>query len=198
MHDDNVGKITSDALRLRLYYILIGVVSLIALGFLPFLGSEIGLEWNIPNTTVGWIVWVGARIIIAVINVLIYYCFMEQAKLNVRDNASYKKANELLAKCTQKEVTPRSPRKWNAQQYGKKGTTLFITSGLATVALSQAILTFDWVSLLTYLFTVVIGIVFGVVQMKQAEIYWTTEYYDFAVLYTTNKETEECPTSITN
>lgn len=190
MNEVTEAKSAAEMLRLKLYYILIGVVSLVALTFLPLLGSEIGLKWNVPDTVAGWIVWVVTRIVIAVINVLIYYCFMEQAKLNVCDNENYKKANELLFKSEKKEKAPRSPQKWNAQQYGRKGTTIFITSALATVALSQAILTFDWVALLTYLFTIIIGLVFGVVQMKQAEIYWTTEYYDFAVMYTAQKEEE--------
>lgn len=171
-----------EALRLNLYYILIGIVSLLALGFLPLLGSEVGLDWNVPSTVAGWVVWGATRLIIATINIIVYVCFMEQAKINVKDDVHYKEALEILSKSEQKEFTPRSPRKWNAQQYGKKGTSLFISSLLATIALSQAILTFDWVALLTYLFTIILGIIFGVLQMKQAEIYWINEFYDYAKL----------------
>lgn len=196
MNEDATAKSVTETLKLKLYYVLIGLVSLIALGFLPLLGSAIGLKWNVPDTTVGWIVWVGVRLIVSTINVLIYHCFMQQAKLNVAENARYKEATELLGRCKKKEVEPRSPRKWTAQQYGKKGSTLFITSAMATVALSQALLTFDWSALLTYLFTIVIGVVFGVLQMKQAELYWTTEYYDYAVMYAAQQEKENtCETT---
>lgn len=41
---------------------------------------------------------------------------MEQAKINVRDNEDYKKANEILKKLKVKEFIPRSPNKWNRQQ----------------------------------------------------------------------------------
>lgn len=45
-----------DKVKQCLNYIVIGIVSLIALVFLPMLGSTVGLGWNIPNTTVGWVV----------------------------------------------------------------------------------------------------------------------------------------------
>lgn len=35
-------------------------------------------------------------------------------------------------------------------------------------------------SLLVYLFTIAMGLVFGVLAMKNAELYWTQEYYDYA------------------
>lgn len=195
MNDQEQPKTIAEALKLRLYYVLIGVVSFIALAFLPFIGSNIGLKWAIPDTTAGWVVWAATRLIISVINVLMFHCFMEQAKINIRENENYKKANELLQKTKKKERPPRSPRKWNAEQYGKKGTSIFLASALATVALTQAILTFDWIALLTYLFTIVLGVIFGVIQMKRAELYWTTEYYDYAVIYAAKEE--ECETNTT-
>ena len=36
---------------------------------------------------------------------------MEQAKINVRNNEDYKKANEILKKIKIKEIIPRSPNK---------------------------------------------------------------------------------------
>ena len=173
-------EIRYEQVKQWIYYFLIGIVSLISLIFLPMVGSTIGLGWNIPDTTVGWIVWVAVKVIIAVINVLIFYSFMQQAKVNVRDNPAYKEANEILNRVKQKEFIPRSPRKYNTQQYGRKGTTIFITSALATVAISQAILTFDWMAMLTYLFTIIMGVVFGILQMKSSEEYWTVEYPRYA------------------
>ena len=163
-----------------MYYFIIGIISLIALVFLPMVGSEVGLGWAIPNTVVGWIVWVAVKLIIAVINILIFHCFMEQAVVNVKDDPKYIEAKTILANCKKKETLPLAPARWKAQQYGKKGTTLFITTALSTVALTQAILTFDWMSMLTYLFTILMGLIFGVLQMKAAENYWTGQFWEYA------------------
>lgn len=171
-----------DRIRQYLYYILIGVISFVALAFLPMLGTSVGLGWNTPNTTVGWIVWVVTKLIVAVLNVLIFYCFMEQAKVNVRDNENYKRARDILIDTRHKDSLPKSPKKWNIEQYSKKGVSIFLASGLSAIALTQAILTFDYIQMLTYLFTIIMGLIFGVLQMKTAEQYWTTEYLEYALM----------------
>lgn len=164
------------------YYILIGIISFISLVFLPMVGSDINLGWKLPNTFVGWLVWIVTRLIVSILNILIFHCFMCQAKVNVKDNEEYKKANEILLKIQDKEALPRSPKKWNLEQYGRKGTTLFLASVLSTFALTQAILTFNWIYMLSVLFTLVMGLIFGLLQMKNAEEYWTVEYYKYALL----------------
>lgn len=171
-----------DKVKQWLYYFIIGIISFIALTFLPMIGSSVGLGWNIPNTVVGWMVWVAIKLIVATLNVLIFHCFMQQAKLNVKNNENYKMARAILIKQKEKEVIPKSPNKWNSQQYLKKGSTIFITTGLSTIALTQAILTFDYVSMLTYLFTIIMGLIFGILQMKTAEEYWTEEYLQYALM----------------
>ena len=169
-----------DKVKQWMYYFIIGIVSMIALCFLPMIGSNVGLGWNLPNTVVGWVVWVTVKIIVAVLNVLIFHCFMLQAKINIKDDKNYKEAREILSKNDVKEFIPRSPNAWNKQQYGQKGVTIFITTALSTVALTQAMLTFDWMSMLTYLFTIIMGLIFGIMQMKTAEDYWTNEFWQYA------------------
>ena len=165
------------------YYIIIGIISLIAVFFLPMVGSEANLAWKLPNTFVGWIVYVTTKLLIASINMLLFYCFMEQAKVNIKDNENYKKANEILLKnLNKKELMPMGPDAWVKKQYGTKGITIFATTILSAVGLTQAILTFDWISMLTYMFTIIMGVIFGVIQMSNAEIYWTEEYYQYALL----------------
>ena len=162
-------------------YIIITIVSLVALFFIPMLGSSIGLAWNIPNTTVGWIVYVSTKLLVAALNLIIFHCFILQAKVNSKDNPNYLAALEIMCRVEDtKELAPRSPRQYFAGVYGKKGTTVFITTALAAVGLTQAVLTFDWVSMLTYLFTILMGIIFGVLQMNQTEIYWQEEYLRYA------------------
>lgn len=169
-----------DKVKQWLYYFIIGIVSMIALCFLPMIGSNVGIGWNLPDTEVGWIVWVTVKVIVAVLNVLIFHCFMMQAKINAKDNEKYKEALDILRLTKRKEYTPRSPSSWNKQQYGQKGVTLFITTAFSTVALTQAMLTFDWMSMLTYLFTIIMGLIFGVMQMETAEEYWTDEFWQYA------------------
>lgn len=169
-----------DKIRQSLYYVLIGVISLVALIFFPMLGSTIGLAWQLPTTVPGWIVWVGTKVLVAIVNILIYHCFIQQGKLNVKDNKNYIEANRILQTFKDKTYVPRSPSKFLTQQYGSKSVGLFVATALSLVAFSQAILTFDYIAMLTYLMTLVMGVVFGVIEMKSVEVYWTEEFYDYA------------------
>lgn len=180
-----------EKIKLYTYYIIIGVVSLIALLFLPMVGSSVGLEMRLPDTLVGWVVYCITKLIVAALNVIIFYCFMQQAKVNVKDNEKYKKANDILELIEErKDRAPRSPKEWTRKQYSGKGITIFVTTILAAVSLTQAILTFDYITMLTYLFTIIMGLIFGILQMKNAEIYWTTEFYEYALK--AKKEEERC------
>lgn len=179
------------------YYILIGIVSLISVIFLPMVGSEIGMGWNIPNTMTGWIVWGVGRVAIAVINVLIFYGFMEQGKLNVVDHENYVKAIAILMKTKKhKEEIPKSPTKWQASQYGKKGTTIFFSSALSVMAFSQAILSYEWSTMLAFIFTIVMGIVFGIMQMRKSEAYWSLEFYEYALMIEEQEKSESAQAEV--
>ena len=169
-------------LRLRqyLYYCLIGIASFVALVFLPMLGTDLDAGWNLPNDSKGWAVFITIRLIVSFLNVFIFASFINQGKLNVSGDPNYKKAQELLAKVKNKEYIPRSPRKFNAKEYGQKGVTVFLSTAASLVALTQAILSYDWVALLTYALTVTGSIVFGIFEMKKVEIYWTVEYLEYA------------------
>ena len=180
----------------NMYYILIGIISFISVAFLPMVGSTVGLGWKLPDTPTGWVVWAISRLIIATINVLIFYSFMEQAKLNVAKDPHYIEATEILLKAKKADHTPRSPQKWQALQYGKRGTKIFISSAMSVVALGQAILSFDWVSMLAFICTIAMGIVFGVLQMKKAEAYWTDEFYRYALMI--KEEEAKKPEEIVN
>ena len=170
------------SLKQGMYYIIIAVISLISVVFLPMLGSTLGLGWKLPDTTAGWVVWGASRAIVATINVLLFHSFMEQAKLNIKDDEHYKEARDILVKVKKKEHKPKSPAQWNAAQYGKKGVSLFLASAMSVVAIGQAVLSYEWATALAYLFTLGMGIIFGIMQMKKAETYWTTEYYEYALM----------------
>lgn len=177
--------------KIYVNYFIIAIVSIFSCAFLPMIGSTVGLAWNLPSNTVEWIVWITTKIIIGVINMILFYCFMEQAKVNVRDNPKYLEANRILDRMKSREKKPRGPHKWQAGQYGLKGSFIFLTSALSTFALTQAILSYDIMSLIVYLFTITMGILFGIMQMKKAELYWTDEYYMYALQKQDEKECTE-------
>lgn len=162
------------------YYIIIGVISVVALLFLPMLGSDIGLNFKIPNTVAGWIVYITTKILVATLNILIFHCFVMQGKRNILQNDKYIEALNLLQEIEVEDYIPRSPQEWHKNVYSRKGVTIFITSILSAFGLTQAILTFDWLSMLTYLFTILLGIIFGIFQMNSEEMYWTDEFYRYA------------------
>ena len=176
MNNDNLReKITNNV-----YYIVVLILSILSLTFLPLLGSSVGMSLNIPTTLAGWIVYVATKLIICCLNMLIFHSFIKQAKLNIKDDKNFKEAEQILEINKEKGYIPRSPKKFLSHQYGKKGTTVFITSLLSVFALGQALLSFDFASFLSYLLTIIVGCIFGFLTMKNNELYWTTEFLDYA------------------
>ena len=186
-------KILDAINRQYLYYVIIGIFTFIVLVFMPMLGSSIDGGLKLPQGKGAWVMFVITRVFIAVTNIIIFYSFMQQAKLNVRNNKEYIEANKILLRVKNKrERKPMSPKKWEASQYLKKGTTLAIGTVFALFSLSQAILTYKYTDLISYVLLIFSATVFGIFQMKKAEIYWTTEYYRYAkMIEEENKPVEE-------
>ena len=186
-------KILDAINRQYLYYVIIGIFTFIVLVFMPMLGSSIDGGLKLPQGKGAWVMFVITRLFIAITNIIIFYSFMQQAKLNVRNNEYYKAANEILLKTKNaKEKKPMSPKKWETSQYLKKGTTSTLGTVFALFSLSQAILTYKYTDLISYVILIFSATVFGIFQMKKAEIYWTTEYYRYAkMIEEENKPVEE-------
>lgn len=161
-------------------YFVIGIISFVTLFFLPFLGSEVGLQIVLPNTTAGWIVFVFTKVIVAVINVLIFHCFIEQGKINVKDNPRYIESLQIIDKAKTQQKVFISPEEFYRKEYGKKGFTITVTSMLSAFALAQAVLTWDALTFLTYLFTILMGLIFGILEMAKVEGYLTTDMWYYA------------------
>lgn len=172
-------------------YWIIGIISLLALFFLPFLGSAAGLALVLPTTVAGWLVYIATKIIIAIINVLIFHCFFQQAKVNIKDHPRYIEGLQILEQLRIKERVYRSPEEYTRSAYGKKGTMIFIMTILGAFSLTHAILAFDAIMFLTYLFTIIMGIVFGILQMKAGEMYWIDEMWNYAQKIKLEKEAAE-------
>lgn len=164
-----------------LYYIIIGILSLLMLFFLPMLGSTVGLAWVLPNTVVGWVIWVITNVSGAVLNVLMFHTFIKQGKVNILEHDNYKKANLILTKVDKKKAAiPLSPSAWHLRQYRNKGITIFIFTLLGSIGLAQAVLMFNAAKFLTQIFVLAMGLIFGFLEMKSVEEYWTTEYLAYA------------------
>lgn len=168
-------------LRQNLYYVLIAASSFLALVFLPMLGSDISGGWDFPETKKAWTVYIAMRAIITFLNVFIYASFINQGKLNVVNTEEYKRGMALLRKVNKKAgYNPRSPLRFNANEYGWKGFWVLLGTAASLVALEQAILKFDPKTLLVYGTTVAMAIFFGIFEMKKVEIYWTVEFVEYA------------------
>lgn len=164
-----------------MYYAIIAVLSVIMLVFLPMLGTEIGLQWEVPDTKAGWIVWVLAKLSSAGFNVMIFHCFNLQGLQNIKKNPDYIAAREILVS-TKGKLTddPRSPAQYNRDIYLKKGISIFLTTLLGAIGLGQAILTFDPLQFIIQLVSLAVGLIFGFLQMRATEEYYTQEYFDYA------------------
>lgn len=166
-----------------LYYALIFVLSLVCLFFLPMLGSTAGLAFDIPTTVIGWVVWSVSNLCSAGLNTLMFHFFIKQGKVNIKNDPAYTGANQLLQKNELRQVEkPLSPREWHAKQYRNKGISLFLFTVLGTISFGQALLVFNLVKFLSQAITLLIGLVFGFMEMKATEEYWTVEYPEYAEL----------------
>lgn len=168
-------------------YIIIAILSTLAVFFLPMLGSTVGLGFNIPNTVAGWIVYIITKVCIIVINVLIFDQFMKRAKINVKDNPYFKAAEEILfEEDEEEELFP--AEFYIKKMYRSKVSTTVIFTILGVFGFTNAVLTFDWISMLSYSFTIVMALVFGWISMAEAEQIWIEKHYKYAKKIKKDKE----------
>lgn len=171
-----------DKIKQGIYYVLIAIMSFIALAFLPMLGSAIDVGWGFPQSTAAWMLWVGTRLAVSLLNVLIFHCFVKQGDLNTRKNQARLDAEKKLNCLKDKEHAPMSPSHFFRKEYGKKIPMLFLSTVLSLIAFGPAILAFDIITFTTYLTTVVMAVVFGILEMKKVEDYYIEglpEYADY-------------------
>lgn len=171
---------------LNFYYCLIFLLSLLVMTvapmFTPSANTNIGISAIFPHSVIGWAIYVCTKVFVAVVNLLLFHCFVKQAKLNIKDNEKYIAACKIYEMYHPKEYNPRGPKQYFGQLYRKKGIMIFLTSMLSAVVLTNAILSFDVTAFITYSMTIAMGIIFGVLKMKEVETYWTGEFYDAAML----------------
>lgn len=162
-------------------YIIIGIISLIALVFLPMVSSTAAVAMVYPTTAMGWVIWVVTKLIIAIINIMIFHCFILQGKDLAKKTNAYKMAEEILKKMNPKLKRHLiSPEEWTKKEYRNRGIWVFITTLLGVFSLTQAILSYDWVSFLTYFFVIIFGIIFGVLEQRKTFEKWSDGYLEYA------------------
>ncbi len=172
------------ALNDSAYFIIIGLISMLSI-FIPplFMGclsSDIGLAF--PKTIEGWILYIIMNTSTAIANISLLVLFKLQAKKNARKDPNYIKANEILNKLAgRKEIwVPRSPAKMNAGDYTRKILAIIISTFTASITLTSLILSFDWMTLLSCLISIIITLCVSWITMINNEIYWTEEYILYA------------------
>ena len=170
---------------LNFYYCLIFLLSLLVMTvapmFTPSANTDLGISAIFPHSLIGWAIYVCTKLFVGVVNLLLFHCFVKQAKINIKDNEKYIAACKIYDMYHPKEYNPRGPKQYFGQLYRKKGIMIFLTSMLSAVVLTNAILSFDVTAFVTYSMTILMGIIFGILKMKEVEVYWTGEFYDSAM-----------------
>lgn len=193
------SKNLREQLKLYTYYILIAILSLLSVIVFPILNSTADISDTFPKDPTGWVMYCLIRVLVVVMNMLIFSNFLQQSKLNVKDEENYKRANEILGRCKPKDYHPRSPKQYLTKEYTVKGAFLVVGTVASLFVIGNAIINYDYMLLIATVFSVITSIVFGIMTMRKAEIYYVSEYLDYALLIekklnqkVTRKEIEEC------
>lgn len=175
-----------------MYYILTALLSIVSLVVFPMLdNSHISFKEAFPTTPTAWTLWVVERVLIVFMNIMIMSNFILQAKKNVKENANYIMAKEILNKNKPKDYKPRSPAQFLSRMYINKGVTLIISTLASLIAIGEAAVNYNYLLLIATAVTLVIALTFGYIAMKSTEEYWTGEYLDYAKMVE-EKEKSEC------
>ena len=181
-----------EELKARVNFIVIGITSFISIGIIPFLttafdnaSDEDIIAAAFPNSTIGWIVWAIFRSMIVVINMCIFIAFVNQGKLNVTNNETYKNAmikwveiQVFKGKRSKKHKTALylTPKQHYAKLYSQKGLALAIGSFASLFTITFMVLNWDLATFIVIVITVALALLFGFLQMAKEEMYWTSDF----------------------
>ena len=163
-------------------YGIVAVTSLLVLMVAPALESAISGELNYPDTPQGWIFWAIGRVAVTIINLVIFIALDNQSEINASDNENYQKAKEILDNDPEMQKVARSPKQQKKKDLTGKIPWIIVGSAASLVALSQIIFNYSLATLVSYIFTVVMDIAFGIWHMIDKEVnYWSDEYLRYAL-----------------
>ena len=182
-----------------IYYALIVLLTLVGIVFLPLVGLDQNgeINFNFPASAMGWIIWAVSKGAICVVNCLIFHFFTLQGKDNIKDNEDYIKGLKELNKYRDKDETVKSPWELERGAYLKKGGTVLISTAMSLFALPSLVLQFSLINFLSVLFSMIMAVAFGVMQMRDTEDRWTkdlTNYVEYLKQTSVGKENK--PVSI--
>lgn len=180
LYNEEKSKQRREAFRQYKNYGIIIVLTLVTVTLFPLLGTSVGMEANYPDTVPGWVVWVAIKIALCVDNIFIFQAFVDQAELNVQGEQRYIEARDIVRKYRVGKYIPMSPEQRNKKIFSKKIIITVLTS-LISVALTEAILHYNFADLIAYTISMIMAVVFGVLSMADQEKYWIEEFYDYAI-----------------
>ena len=151
-------------------------ISLICLPMFDFSSesNEI-IKWHNPE----WYEWL-FTIISEVLTVTTFIGFSIQGKLNVKDDARKLEADRILGKLKIKEAKPQSPKSFESKAYISKGITVSITTIGTCLLVPVIAINFNVATLMSLAISSMTSIVFGILNMKRFEDYYTHEYVRYA------------------
>ena len=171
-----------ETLKQYFNYGIVAITSMVVLIVAPALESAITGELNYPDTLQGWIFWAVGRVAVTVLNLVIFIALDNQSEINARNNENYIKAKEILSSDKKQQKIARSPKQVKRHDLLAKIPFIIIGSAATLIALSQIILSYSLATLISYIFTVVMDIIWAVWHMIQKEVgYWSDEYLRYAL-----------------
>lgn len=180
--DERIAR--KEAMNQYAYYIMIIIVALLATFVPPLVIGGIKGDFGLafPETVSGWVVWAIMQTASITANIAILVFFKLQAKKNSLKHPNYIKACEILDKIAKKKrvYIPRSPGKMNTQDYTKKVIFITVFTLASFIAVGSIIITFDILSLISTLISMMATLVLSWSCMLNNEEYWTKEYLMYA------------------
>lgn len=190
LYNEEKSRARREAFKNYKNYGIIVILTLITVTLFPLLGTQVGMEANYPNTISGWVVWAVIKIALCVDNVFIFQAFVDQAELNVQYEPRYIEARDIVRKYRIGKYNPMSPEERKKKIFSKKVIITILTS-LISVALTEAILKYNFADLIAYTISMIMAVVFGILSMADQEKYWVEEFYDYALTIKEEEETKE-------
>ena len=179
VYNKEKSKARREAFKQYKNYGIIIVLTIITVTLFPLLGTSVGMTPNYPNTVIGWVVWVVIKIALCVDNIFIFQAFIDQAELNVQDEPRYIEARDIVRKYRVGKYKPMSPEDRRKKMFSKKIIITVLTS-MISIALTEALLKYNFTDLISYTIAMIMAVVFGVLNMADQEKYWVEEFYDYA------------------
>lgn len=180
-----------DKIQEKINFIIIGLVTVVGMGIIPFLTQCMNYENEeefvknaFPTNTFGWIAWAILRGMIILINMMLFVAFVNQGKLNVKNEKEFVEANTKWTevqvykgrKTGKKSKMYLTPSQHYATIYFKKGLFVSLATFASLFTITYLVLYWDFVTFLSITITIVLCIVFGILTMLKEQAYWTNDF----------------------